>query len=139
MGGIVTEEQAIIRAQYLDFVYSQSDTLYDMIPNSPQSSNDQTKPTPGPHADGMIGPISIDTTNQMTRKHSQSTKVTNPSSFFHTNSPSKPPTQTSEVNTVQSTAPKNPQQSRGKKKGNNNKKKKKYFEKLGPKTQENNA
>jgi hypothetical protein len=31
MGGIVTEEQAITRAQYLDLVYSQSGTLYDLI------------------------------------------------------------------------------------------------------------
>jgi hypothetical protein len=51
----------------------------------------------------------------------------------------KPPSQTSEVNSVQSTAPKNSQPSEGKKKGNNNKKKKKYFEQSGPKKQENNA
>ena len=31
MGGAVTEEQAISRAQYLDLVYSQSGTLYDLI------------------------------------------------------------------------------------------------------------
>jgi hypothetical protein len=104
MGGVVTEEQAISRAQYLDLVYSQSGTLYDLIPNAPRSSNDQTKPTPGPHADGMIGPVSTDTTGQMTGKHSQSTKATNPSSSVHTNTPSKPSSQTSEVNMVQSTA-----------------------------------
>jgi len=35
MGGIVTEEQAISRAQYLDLVYSQFGTLYDLIHHSP--------------------------------------------------------------------------------------------------------
>ena len=33
MGGAVTEEQAISHAQYLDLVYSQSGTLYDLIPH----------------------------------------------------------------------------------------------------------
>ena len=35
MGGTVTEEQAISHAQYLDFFYSQSGTLYDLIPHAP--------------------------------------------------------------------------------------------------------
>jgi hypothetical protein len=35
MGGVVTEEKAINHAQYLDLVYSQSDTLYDLIPHAP--------------------------------------------------------------------------------------------------------
>jgi hypothetical protein len=40
MGNIVTEEQAIIRTQYLDLVYSQFEKIYDMIPNAPHLSND---------------------------------------------------------------------------------------------------
>jgi hypothetical protein len=44
MGNIVTEEQAINHAQYLDLVYSQSDTLYDLIPNAPHPSNDPSRP-----------------------------------------------------------------------------------------------
>ena len=32
MGGVVTEEQDISYAQYLDLVYSESGTLYDLIP-----------------------------------------------------------------------------------------------------------
>ena len=35
-GGVVTEEQVISRAQYLDFIYTQSDKLYDKIPNAPR-------------------------------------------------------------------------------------------------------
>jgi hypothetical protein len=37
MGGVVTEEQAISRAQYLDLVYSQTSTLYDLLPDLPSS------------------------------------------------------------------------------------------------------
>jgi hypothetical protein len=36
MVNVFTEEKAIIRAQYLDLVYSQSNTLYDLIPNAPR-------------------------------------------------------------------------------------------------------
>jgi hypothetical protein len=139
MGGIVTEEQAISRAQYLDLVYSQSDMLYDLIPHAPRPSNDPTKPSPRPHADGMIGHVSTDSSGQMTGKHNPLNKATNPSSSVHTSTPMKPPSQTSEVNSVQSTAPKNPHPSGGKKKGNNNKKNKNSSEQSGPKTQENNV
>jgi hypothetical protein len=45
MGGVVTEEQAISRAQYLDLVYSQTDTLYDLILDAHRPS---TNPTPTP-------------------------------------------------------------------------------------------
>jgi hypothetical protein len=38
MGGVVTEEQAISRAQYLDLVYSQTGTLYDLLPDLPRPS-----------------------------------------------------------------------------------------------------
>ena len=37
-GGIVTEEQVISQAQYLDLVYTQSGTLYDKIPDLPRPS-----------------------------------------------------------------------------------------------------
>jgi hypothetical protein len=35
MGGVVTEEEAIAQAQYLYLVYSQSGTLYELIPMLP--------------------------------------------------------------------------------------------------------
>ena len=35
-GGVVTEEQVIARAQYLDLIYTQSGTLYDKIPDAPR-------------------------------------------------------------------------------------------------------
>jgi hypothetical protein len=45
MGNIVTKEQAIIHVQYLELVYSESGTLYDLIPNVPHPSNDPSRPT----------------------------------------------------------------------------------------------
>ena len=45
MGGAITEEQPISRAQYLDLVYSQSGTLYDLIPQAPHPSTDPCQAT----------------------------------------------------------------------------------------------
>lgn len=42
MGGYLNEEQAIAHAQYLDFVYSQFGTLYDILSDAPQPSTDPT-------------------------------------------------------------------------------------------------
>ena len=58
MSGAGTEEDVIRRAQHLDLIYSQSDTLYDIIPNAPRPSNDIPQMTPGPHADDVIGFVS---------------------------------------------------------------------------------
>jgi hypothetical protein len=57
MGGIVIEEEAIARAQYLDLVYSQSGTLYELILNTTRASNDPSKPLTASHADGVIGSV----------------------------------------------------------------------------------
>jgi len=61
MGGVVTEEQAIARAQYMDLVYSQSGTLYNIIPHASRTSNDPTSITSSAKdssVDGVIGAIS---------------------------------------------------------------------------------
>lgn len=56
MGGCVTEEQAITHDQYLDLVYSQSDTLCDLLPDAPRPSTYPTssKPAETPPIDGII-------------------------------------------------------------------------------------
>lgn len=56
MGGAVIEEQAISRAQYLDLVYSQSSTLYDLIPHGPHPTYDPAK-LPEAHTNGIIGSV----------------------------------------------------------------------------------
>jgi hypothetical protein len=99
MGGAVTEEETIARAQYLDLVYSQYGTLYDLLSNASRANTDPSKPTSSSHADGVIGSIK-------TQSISQSTTLSSTS----------PQTQISEVNAVQS-APS--QQSGGKKKTKN--------------------
>ena len=57
MGGVVTEDQAIIHAQYLDLVGSQSRNLYDLIPQDPHPSTDPTKPPTETPIDGVVGSI----------------------------------------------------------------------------------
>jgi hypothetical protein len=44
MGGVVTEEVAIAHTQYLNLVYYQSCTLYELIPIVPRTSTDPSKP-----------------------------------------------------------------------------------------------
>jgi hypothetical protein len=57
MGGVVIEEQAISIAQYLDLVYSQMGSLYDLLPDLPRPSTSTTSTTPvASHTvDGVIG------------------------------------------------------------------------------------
>ena len=50
MGRAVTEEKTINHAQYLDLVYSQSSTLYDLIPHAPRATYDPSK-HPQAHTD----------------------------------------------------------------------------------------
>ena len=63
MGACVTEEQAIARAQYLDLVYSQSGTLYDLLPDAPRTRTSKALTTPS--VDGIISSVS-----QNSRKYS---------------------------------------------------------------------
>ena len=56
MGACVTKEQAIARAQYLDLVYSQSGTLYELLSDAPQLGTSKTPETP--FFDGIIGFVS---------------------------------------------------------------------------------
>jgi hypothetical protein len=102
MGGVVTEEHVISRAQYLDIVYSQTRTLYDLIPDAPLPS---TNPTPKPpttsHAiDGVIGTFHVET-------HSMHPGHTNPKSnnfnAQNTHAPTPSTSKTIEVNSIQST------------------------------------
>jgi hypothetical protein len=100
MGGVVTEEQAISRAQYLDLVYSQTGTLYDLLPDLPRpsASTTSTAPAASHAADGVIG---------STHSHSHSVSTTTPKSNSSNvqSAPSLAPPagKTSEVNAVQTT------------------------------------
>jgi hypothetical protein len=52
---VFSKEDAIMRAQQLELIYSQSGLLYDIFPDAPRSILDKTRQRSGPHADGIIG------------------------------------------------------------------------------------
>ena len=70
----MTEAQAISRAQYLDLVYPQSATLYDIIPQDPQPTYDPSKP-PQSHRDRIIGSVQEKTSSGQTIMSSSTTKT----------------------------------------------------------------
>jgi hypothetical protein len=100
MGGVVTEEKAISHAQYLDLVYSQTGTLYDLLLDLPHPSTSATSTTPATsHAtNGVIGTFQA-------QPHSASSKNPKPTSSNVQNALSPAPStgKTSEVNAFQST------------------------------------
>ena len=102
----MTKEQAISHAQYLDLVYSQSNTLYDLITHAPRPTYDLSKP-PQAHSDEIIGSVQERTSSRKTSTSSSTTKT------FAKNTST--PTKTSYVNVVQTAQSKNPPSSRGKK------------------------
>ena len=57
-GGVVTEEQVISQAQYLDLVYTQSGNLYDKIPDLPRTSQLTATPSSSHATDGVNGSVS---------------------------------------------------------------------------------
>jgi hypothetical protein len=116
MGGVITEEQEISDAKYLDLVYSQSSTLYDLIPNDPRPINNPSRPAPKPHANGTIGLVSTPSSSTSTGNKKSSTPPPTTISNVFDAKLSPPPGQSSEVNSVESS-----QQFGGKKKNTNNK------------------
>ena len=73
MGGVVTVEKAISRAQYLDLVYSQSETLYDLIPQAPLPSIDPSKPPAETLVDGIVRSIQSPSTAKPAKQPQTST------------------------------------------------------------------
>ena len=55
--GITNEEEAILKAQQLDLIYSQFGILYEIIPDAPWPTHSVEKPKPVPHADGVVGSV----------------------------------------------------------------------------------
>ena len=66
--GVTNEEEAILRAQQLNLIYSQSGILYEIIPEAPRPTHDVKKPKPGPHADGVIGFVNSPTIESLAKK-----------------------------------------------------------------------
>ena len=68
--GVQNEEQAIFRVQELDLIYAQSSLLYEIIPNAPHFGFDP-KVKPGPHADGIVGCVSVKPVDSVAKQVSQ--------------------------------------------------------------------
>ena len=104
MGGVVTEEQDVSRAQYLDLVYSQFGTLYDLIPQAPFPSTDPANPPVEVPANGIVGSI-------------QSPSAVKPAKQTQTASPTaSTPKVSAEVNSIQSTQTSGNNKNKGKSK-----------------------
>lgn len=109
MGAYVTKEQAIARAQYLDFVYSQSGTLYDYLSDAPRLGT--SKALQKPFFDGVIGSVNPSSKKSSTNPRKQKSNASDestPQGGFNSGKNSK-------VNVVQSTMA--DKTSKGKKKG----------------------
>ena len=76
MGGTVTKEQAISCIQYLELVYSQSSTLYDLIPHAPWSTTDLSRSVTEPTAYGILGLVQAQTTTKSSKKKTQTATPT---------------------------------------------------------------
>jgi hypothetical protein len=69
--GVFSEEDAIMRAQQLELIYSQSSLLYDIFPDAPRSILDKTRQRAGPHANGIVGSTQTKPAEQLTKKLQQ--------------------------------------------------------------------
>lgn len=100
MSEVVTEEDVIRRAQHLDLIYSQSGTLYDIIPQASRPSNDKPRIAPAPHADSVIDFVSSSTVSQVFGQLGHLAIINNPASTTLTTI-SNNPAQSTNVNLVQ--------------------------------------
>jgi len=109
--GVVTEEQVIAQAQYLDLVYTQSGTLHEKIPDLPKSNQIAAAPSGSHAADGMIGTVN-------TKSKKKSSKASTTPIITLPDSPtgeSSSPELTADIHAVDSSTAKS--KSGGKKKG----------------------
>ena len=72
MAGAFTKEQAISCTQYLDLVYSQSITLYDLTPQVACPRMDLAKPPTETPIDGVVSSIQPSSVAKTTKQHNSS-------------------------------------------------------------------
>lgn len=73
--GEQSKEEAILRVQWLDLIYSQLSMLLKILTNAPWAEMDLMKETPGPHADGFIVSTFVQVTNSMGNVSLQQKKI----------------------------------------------------------------
>ena len=76
------KEQDISQDQYLESVYSQSRTLYDLIPHAPHPIIDPTKPLAETLVDGVVGSIQSLAIVKPANKQSPSTSNSSSPTIF---------------------------------------------------------
>ena len=64
----MNEEEAILRAQQLDLIYSQSGILYEIIPEALRPTHDVEKPRLGPHVDVVVGSVKSPTVESLAKQ-----------------------------------------------------------------------
>jgi hypothetical protein len=96
--GVFSEEEAIMRAQQLELIYSGSGMIYDIFPYAPRSIIDKAKKNSRPHVDGIVGSAQGNSSdllsNQLQQLSIQQTVASQTSSSV------VPPTQASDVHSV---------------------------------------
>lgn len=117
--GVFTEEKAIFRAQHLELIYSQFGVLQKILPDTPRSKVDISKPKPDPHADGLVGSIDVITVNLLNQLQQLSLQD---ASSTQTSSSVSTPSQPMSIKTIQTYNPKGNQQPDRKRKGRGKKK-----------------
>ena len=65
---MTNEEEAILRAQQLDLIYSQSRILYEIIPEASRPTHDAENPKPRPHVDGVVGSVNSPTIESLAKQ-----------------------------------------------------------------------
>ena len=115
-GGVVTEEQVIAHAQYLDLIYTQSGTLCDKIPDTPRPEF-SVPPPPKSNKDSHVGDGVIGTTS------TKIVKATSKKARTVSGQNANEEILASEVNAMSTDKGKEPKQPGDKKKGKSKKKK----------------
>jgi hypothetical protein len=69
--GVFSEEDAIMKAQQFQLIYSQSGLLYNILPNAPRLILDKTIQRVRPHADGIVGSAQTKPAEQLTKQLQQ--------------------------------------------------------------------
>jgi hypothetical protein len=65
---VFSEEDAIMRAQQLELIYSQSSLLYEILLDAPCSILDKTRQRARPHVDGIVGLAQTKPTEQLMKQ-----------------------------------------------------------------------
>jgi hypothetical protein len=101
---VFSKEDAIMRDQQLELIYSQSGLLYKIFPDAPCSILDNTRQRARPHEDGIVGSTQTNPVEQL-MKLLQKLSIQH-TTANQTTALAYPPTKTSDVHIVQLTNPK---------------------------------